>query len=89
MPFAPTVTSPVKVLVTAALAIVNVPADAPFPIVVAPFTTNAVVNAFNVKVPCVIVKFPLTVVVPVPVIVAPLASSNSRFPKVLVAPLIT
>jgi hypothetical protein len=88
VPFGPIVTSPAKVLVTAAEFTNIPPAVAPFPIVVVPFTAKDVVNASNVSVPCVIVKFPLIVVAPVPVIVAPFGSFNSRFPKVQVAPLI-
>ena len=88
VPFVPTVTIPVKVLVPVTEFSVTPPMVTPFPIVDVPFTASAVVNPFSVNVPCVNVKFPFNVVVPVPVIVAPFASFNSRFPKALVAPLI-
>jgi hypothetical protein len=88
VPFDPTVTRPVKILVTAAEFITNDPVVEPLPMVVDPATTKEVVKAFSVNVPWVTVKPPLMVVVPVPVIVAPFASSSSRFPKEDIAPLI-
>ena len=86
VPLAPTLIKPENSFVPVAEFIVIPPLVAPVPIEVVPLTASAVVNASNVRVPCVAVKFPVIVVVPVPVKVAPFTSSSSRLPKVFVVP---